>query len=394
MSVVIGEVCEGAAVKVVGVGSHESLGMKKGVVVNIEEAAACVRNATGEAEKMAGVEVRGVCVSVSSPDIKSFNSRGVITLSPGSNEVMERDVERVIAVSQNVTLPADREIIQAVRQDYIVDAHGGIKDPLGMAASRLGAEIHIVTGLAMPLDNFTKVLRKADLALVNLVFEPIASALAVCTDDEMENGCLVIDIGGGVTSFAMCRGGCILKSGVIPAGGVNITNDLSICLRLPFPAAEELKREHGVALASMAGEDEEIILAGSEDRGSAEMRTQVIAAIIEPRCEELFTLVKGAVSADRQMPMLGGGVVLTGGGSQIRGMAGVAEQVFDLPVRCGRPMNLEGLAEIVRDPGFSAVVGLLAHERDRLAREIDRDAGILARLKSIAEKLKTVASWS
>ncbi len=394
VSVVIGEVGVDGTIKIVGVGSHESEGMKKGVVVNIEESAACVSRATREAEKMAGVEIQGVCASISSPDIKSFNSRGVVALPPGTREIMERDVERVIAISQNVTLPADREVIQTVGQDYIVDSHGGIKDPIGMAGARLGAEMHIVTGLAMPLDNFTKALRKAGLAIVNLVFEPIASALAVCTPDERENGCLVINVGGGVTSYALYHSGCVRSSGAIPAGGINFTNDLAIGIRVPFPAAEELKRTRGIALQSMVGEDEEIVLSGIENRGGGEIRTQVVAAIIEPRCEELFTMVKEAVSADQQIPALGGGVVLTGGASQIRGMPGVAEQVFDLPARCGYPANLEGLAEIVCDPDFSTVVGLLIHERNSVRRSAGRDTGMLGRLKSIAEKLKAVASWS
>jgi cell division protein FtsA len=394
VSVVIGEVCEEGSIKIVGAGSSESEGMNKGVVIDIEKAATCVRHAAREAEKMAGVEILGVCASVSGPDIKSFNSRGVIALPPGTREIMDRDVERVIAISQSVTLPADREVIQAVGQDYIVDAHGGIKDPIGMAGSRLGAEMHIVTGLAMPLDNFTKALRKAGLEIVSLVFEPIASALAVCTSSEKENGCLVVNIGGGVTSYALCHDGCVRSSGVIPVGGINITNDLVIGLRVPFPAAEELKRTRGVALASMAAEDEEIVLDGIGNRGGGEIRTQVVAAIIEPRCEELFTMVKEALSVDRCMPTLGGGVVLTGGSSRIRVMPGVAELVFDLPVRCGRPARLEGLAEIVCDPDFSTVVGLLVHERDSLRRGAGRDTGMLGRLKSIAEKLKVVASWS
>jgi cell division protein FtsA len=307
---------------------------------------------------------------------------------------MEGDVERVLSVARNVTLPADREIIQSIRQDYIVDAHRGIEDPIGMSGVRLGAEVHIVTGLVMPLDNFTKVLRKAGLEIVNLVFESIASAQAVCCAAEMENGCLVIDIGGGVTSYALYEGGCIRSSGIVPAGGINVTNDIAIGLRVPFPAAEELKREHGIALASMAGDDETILLPGSGERAGGEIRAQVVAAIIEPRCEEIFTMVKEAVSADQQIPVLGGGVVLTGGGAQIRGMPGVAEQVFDLPVRYGRPMDLDGLVEFVCDPGLSACVGLLHNERDSLAEDAGRGAGVFGRLRSIAERLKTVASWT
>ncbi len=394
VSVVIGEVGEGDAIKVVGVGTSDSEGMKKGVVVNIEEAAACVNRATREAEKMAGVEVRGVCASLSGPDVKSFNSRGVVALPPGTREIMESDVDHVLSVARNVTLPADREVIQVARQGYFVDAHRGIKDPIGMAAAKLGAEIHMVTGLTMPIDNFTKVLKRAGLEVVNFLFEPIASALAVCRGDELDNGCLVVDMGGGLTSYALYQSGSVLGSGVVPAGGVNITNDLAIGLRIPFPAAEELKRTRGVALVSMAGEDEVTTVPGLEERGGGEIRTQVIAAIIEPRCEEIFTMVRAAVSTDQRMPVLGGGVVLTGGASKIRGMEGVAGQVFDLPVRCGCPSGFMGLSEFVCDPSFSAVAGLLINERDHVRREAGREVGVLDRLKSIAEKLKTVASWS
>lgn len=394
VSVVIGEVGQGDAIKIVGVGTSDSEGMKKGMVVNIEEAAACVNRATREAEKMAGVEIRGVCANLSGPDIRSFNSRGVVALPPGTREIMENDVDHVMSVAGNVTLPADREVIQVARQGYIVDAHRGIKDPIGMAAAKLGAEIHIVTGLTMPIDNFTKVLKRVGLEVVNFLFEPIASALAVCSDEEMDNGCLVVDMGGGLTSYALYHGGSVLGSGVVPAGGVNITNDLAIGLRVPFPAAEELKRTHGIALVSMAGEHETTTVPGLEDRGGGEIRIQVIASIIEPRCEEIFTMVRTAVSSDQRMPVLGGGVVLTGGASQIRGMPGVAEQVFDLPVRRGCPSGFTGLSEFVCNPSFSAVVGLLINERDHVRSEAGREVGVLNRLKSIAEKLKTVASWS
>jgi cell division protein FtsA len=392
--VVIGELVVEGPIKIVGVGTAESQGMKKGVVVNIEEAASCVYRAVREAEKMAGVEIQGVCASLSGPDARSFNSRGVIALPPGTREIMEGDVNRVLSVARNVALPADREIIQVIRQDYIVDAHRGIEDPIGMSAARLGAEVHIVTGLSMPLDNLTKVLRRAGLGIVNMVFEPVASAQAICTPEEMASGCLVIDMGGGVTSFALYHEGFVRTSGVIPVGGANVTNDIAIGLRIPFPAAEELKQMHGIALSSLAGEEEMVEVSGSADRGAGEIRAQFIAAVIEPRCEEIFTMVKDAVTADRQIPVLGGGVVLTGGASQIRGMPGVAEQVFDLPVRYGRPRGCDGLVEFVCDPGSSTVVGLLYNERDHLAGDSGVGGGMLGRLKSIAERLKSVASLS
>jgi cell division protein FtsA len=394
VAVVVGELLEGGAIKIVGVGTRESAGLRKGVVVNIEEAASCVAMAVREAERMAGVEIRGATVCLSSPDIKSFNSRGVVAITPGAREITGKDVDHVLSIARDVTLPGDREIVQTVPQDYLVDAHGGIKDPVGMSAERLGAELHIVTGLSMTLDNITKVLRKANLEIVSAVFEPIASARAVCTAEETEAGCLVIDMGGGVTSYAIYRGGFVEKSGVVPVGGGNITNDLVIGLRLPFAAAETVKRTSGVALVSLVGADEVVVLPPSGERSGETVGAQVIAAIVEPRCEEIFSMVKEAAGADRALPMLGGGVILTGGASQIRGMEGVAGQVFDLPARFGKPGAIEGLAECVGDPASSAVVGLLIHERDQIARESERGAGVLERLKSIAGRLRNVASWS
>lgn len=392
VSVLIAELNEDGAVRIIGAGKCVSEGIKKSVVINIEDAAECVLRARAEAEKMAGVEIQGVCAGISGPDIRSFNSRGIIEITDSRREVTVRDVKRATEAARSITLPADREVIQTVPQHFMVDKQSGIKDPIGMSASRLGAEVHIVTDLGLPVENFIKVLKRAGLEIFDLVFTPLAAAQAVLSVGEMEAGCLLVDVGGGVTSYALYYGGCARSSGVVAAGGINITKDLAIGLRIPSSAAEDLKRVHGVALTSMAGEDETIEVPGGQGQNSGKVRKQIIAAIVEPRCEEIFAMVKESVSSDPFYRMLGGGIVLTGGGSIIKGMDGVAEQVFDLPVRKGRPYGLEGLSELVSSESWSAGVGLLIHA----AREAADDAGewqVLRRFRSIFEGVKRFAGW-
>ncbi len=393
ISVLVGELMTEGTVKVVGVGSCQAEGMKKGMVVDMDRAVECVSLAKAKAEKMAGVEIRGVCAGFSGPHVKCFNSRGMIPLSVNSREINDKDLENVTAAASGVTLPVDREIIQVLRQDFILDKQDGVNNPIGMSASRLGAGVHIVTGQRMPVDNISRVLEKSGLEIVNLVFEPLASARAVLSSEEMESGSLVVDMGGGVSSYALFFGGCVRSSGVIAAGGSSMTNDLAIGLRVPVCIAEDIKIRHGVALTSMAGENDVIEVPDMEGQNKGEVRTQILAAIIEPRCEEIFAMIKKAVSSEPFYRMLGGGVVLTGGASGVRGMDTVAEQVFDLPVRIGSPVKLEGLAEMVDDGIWSAGIGLLLNEsagvtaggsRSRRGSPGDRIGWMMNGLKKIA----------
>lgn len=388
ISVLIGEVGPDGDVRVIGVGVSPSEGIKKGIVVNIDAAAGCVIRARIGAEKMAGVEICGVCAGLSGAHVKSFNSRGVIAIPTSKREVTAKDVTRVTEAARSIALPYDREILHTIPQDFVVDDQDGIRDPVGMSAMRLEADVHIITGQITQIENLSKVMRKAGLEIVDLVFEPVATSKAVLTEEEIDCGALLVDVGGGVTSFALFHGGCIRNSGAVPIGGVNVTGDLAIGLRTPASVAEGLKREHGIALPELAGEEETVMVPGIGDRRGQEVRKQIIAAIIEPRCEEIFTMVKQAVAGDPYYRMLGGGIVLTGGGSKMRGMAELGEQVFDLPVRKAAPIGLDGLAEIVCEEGWSTGVGMLLYGRDGLV-----GSGETRRhLKKMIGKLKRIAS--
>jgi cell division protein FtsA len=281
------------------------------------------------------------------------------------------------------------EILHSIPQDYVVDAHKGISDPVGMTASRLGTEVHIVSVQAVHVENTVKVIEKAGFEVVNVIFNPLAVAHAVLLEEEIEAGCLLIDMGACVSSFALYGHGSIRSSGVLGAGGENVTNDLAVGLRIPKGTAEEVKLRWGLALASLASDDEVVTVPGAGE-GEGEIRRQIIAAIMEPRCEEIFSMIKSAVSGDPHFQAAGSTVVLTGGGSKIEGLEGVAEQVFERPVRTGRPAGLSGLSEIVSNESWSAVVGLLLFEKDRLEREeqLIRGRGrfgkMIGNLKSLA----------
>jgi cell division protein FtsA len=391
VAVLIGEFGADGRTKIIGAGASPSEGMKKGVVVDMDIAAESVRKAVAEAEAMAGVEVRGVCAGVSGSHIRSFNSRGVIAVPTSRREVVGKDVEKVTEAARSITLPFDREIVHALPQDFVVDNHPGIRDPIGMSAMRLEAEVHIVTALGMPLENQTKVCKKAGLEVMDMVFEPFASARAVLTKDEMEMGCLLVDIGGGVTGYALYYGGCVRASGVVAVGGANVTNDLAVGLRTPASVAEEIKRNHGLALTSLATDEEAIEVPAVGDRPGRHLRKQIIAAIIEPRSEEIFSMVKKAVSADPFYRLLGAGIVLTGGGARLRGMDGVAEEVFDLPVRIGTVSSLDGLSELVDRGEWTTGVGLLLSGRDRM---LEHGAyGAMDRFKWMIGSLRRIASF-
>jgi cell division protein FtsA len=390
VAVLIGEFTSEGETRIVGAGSARAEGIKKGVVVNMDEAADCVRAAVAKAERMAGVEIRGVCAAVSGPHIRSFNSRGVIAIPAARREVTERDVEKVTEAARSITLPFDREIVHSMPQDFVVDNQAGIRDPVGMSGTRLEAEVHIVTALGMSVENMVKVSKKVGLEIVDLIFDPFASARAVLTRDEMNLGCLLIDVGGGVTNYALYHGGTVRASGVVAAGGVNVTNDLAVGLRTNGPVAEDLKIDHGVALASLVNDEETIMVPGIGEREAREVRTQILSAIIEPRTEEIFTMVKKAVANDPFYNLLGAGIVLAGGGSRLRGMEGVAEEVFGLPVRTGKASNLMGLSELVDSAEWTTGIGLLLHGRDRIAAR--GGDGAFDRVRTMINRLKRIAS--
>jgi cell division protein FtsA len=390
VAVCIGEFTSEGETRIIGAGSVPAEGIKKGVVVNMDQAADSVRAAVAQAERMAGVEIRGVCVSISGPHIRSFNSRGVIAIPTSRREVCAKDVDKVTEAARGITLPLDREIVHSLPQDFVVDNQAGIHDPVGMSATRLEADVHIVTALGMALENLLKVSKKVGLEIVDLLFDPFAAGRAVLMKDEMNMGCLIVDIGGGITNYALYHGGTVRASGVVAAGGMNVTNDLAVGLRTSAAVAEDIKITHGLALASLASDEEVIMVPGIGERAGREVRKQILAAIIEPRSEEIFTMVKKAVSSDPFYGLLGAGIVLAGGGSRLRGMDGVAEEVFGLPVRIGRPANLMGLSELVGSAEWTTGIGLLLCGRDKIAER--GFSGAVDKVKWMIERVRKIAS--
>jgi cell division protein FtsA len=371
IAAIVGEYIDGQ-MKIIGAASRPSAGIRKGMVIDIEDTADCVGQAVEQAEKMAGLDIEGVCAGISGPHVRSINSRGMVMISSARSEVTYADIERVTEAAGNIILPADMEILHTIPLDFMVDKQGGIIDPTGMNASRLGVEVHLVTAQRALVENMRRVFERVGIEMISTVFQPVACAHAVVKDEEMTSGCLVIDIGGGITDYALYHGGFVRMSGVIPAGGENITRDIAIGLRVPESVADDVKLNYGLALESLAGEDEIVLLPGDQENGGREVRKKIIAAIIEPRCEEIFEMIKSAVSSSQWFDTMGGGVILTGGGSKLMGMKSVAGQVFDLPVRKGLPEGLKGLSEVVADESWSTAVGLLFFESNRIIREASR----------------------
>lgn len=388
-AVLVGETCGDGPMRIIGAAEQPSAGVRKGMIVDIEDAARTLRRTGEHAARMAGVEIHGVCTGLTGPHIRSFDSRGMVPLNGGRREITAADVEHVTRTARTITIPGDVEILHAIPQDFTVDDTPGVRDPAGMTAGRLGTEIHLITGQTVHVENVVKVVERAGYEVVNIVFNPLAAAHAVLSGGERETGCLLIDLGSGVSSFVLYESGSVRASGVLAAGAANVTNDLAVGLRIPRPVAEELKLRRGLALSSLAGSDEVLTVPESGTDGG-EIRREILAAIIEPRCEEIFSMIKSAVSNDPRLRAAGSSVVLTGGGSKLEGIADVAAQVFGMPVRTGRPRDLEGLSEIVENESWSASVGMLLYENDRLRREEERRRGrrgfgrMLGNLKRIA----------
>jgi cell division protein FtsA len=364
--------------KIIGVGTAPSEGLKRGVVVNLEKTIGSIERAVTSAEEMAKAEVGSVYAGIAGDHIKSINSRGVIAVSRSDNEISEYDIERVIAAAKAVAIPADREIIHILPQEFIVDDQGGIKDPTGMSGVRLEAEVHIVTGAITSAQNIYKSIKRAGYEVNDLVLQPLASAMCVLNNDEMELGTVLIDLGGGTTDLALFTDSSIRHTSVIGLGGRNITNDLAIGLRTPVDHAEQIKIDFGAAMASLVEAEEMISVPTVGDRPPREVSRSVVANIIEPRVEEIFKLVLMELKRTNFYQSVAGGIVLTGGGSLLRGIDLLAEQIFDMPVRVGIPKGFTGMATIVSNPIYSTAFGLVRYGIDHPEKS-RRDAGVFNR---------------
>jgi cell division protein FtsA len=382
VGVVIAEPGEGGALKVVGVGHAPSSGLRRGVVVHLENTVQSVRAAVAEAERMAGVPVRRVVVGIAGEHIRSVNSRGVIAVSRGGSEIGSDDVARVVEAARAVAIPGDREVLHVIPQEFVVDDQAGIRDPVGMSGIRLEAEVHIVTGASASARNLEKAVERAGLRIQGLVLEPLASSLAVLAPDERELGCLLVDLGGGTTDVALFYEGAVRHTAVIGLGGNNVTHDLAIGLRAPTEAAEELKIRYGSALAERVDPNEMVEVPGVGGREPRPVPRQILASMIEPRMEELFSLVFREVKKNIYSDLLAGGVVLTGGGACLEGVEELAERIFELPVRRGIPRGVTGIREAVEDPRYATAVGLVLHAREGSAGDRVPEAAIISRISA------------
>jgi cell division protein FtsA len=360
---VVGEVKDGN-VDIVGIGTHPSVGMRKGVVVNIENTVKSISKAIEEAEMMAGCDISVVYVGIAGSHIKGFNSHGLIAIN--QREIRTEDIERVVEAARAVPIPPDLEVIHVLPQEYTVDDHSGIQDPRGMTGVRLEADVHIVTGSASAVHNIVKCCNLAGLEVASVVIEPLASAGAVLSHEEMDLGVALIDIGGGTSDLAIFSEGAIRHTFVLGVGGNNLTNDLSIGLRTPMQDAQRLKEEYGCALSSMIDKDQAIDVPSVGGRTPRRMSRKIMGEILEPRVEEMLTLINQEMNEiaynDLTFKDLAtAGVVLTGGTALLENIHEIAEQIFDLPVRIGIPQGIGGVSDIVKTPQCATGVGLVIY---------------------------------
>ncbi|MFC1607539.1 cell division protein FtsA [Candidatus Latescibacterota bacterium] len=346
---------------VIGVGTSVCDGLKRGVVVNLEKTVDGIEKAVGDAELMAGVEINNAYVGIAGDHIKSLNSRGVIAVSRADHSITDKDIERVLEAAKAIRLPDEREIIHVIPQEYIVDNQDGIKNPLDISGVRLEAEVHIITGMMTSLQNVVKCVNRAGIEVRELVLQPLASSYAVLSSDEKELGCAVLDIGGGTTDIAVFHGDAIRHTSIIGLGGKNVTSDIAIGLRTPIDNAEAVKIDHGYALRSLIPAGQTIDVPGTGDREPRSMGLDMLGTIIEPRMEELFSLAKQELERNNFLELLGAGVVLTGGASLLKGSAELAEQVFDMPVKVGYPKGFGGMTDIINNPSYATVLGLILY---------------------------------
>ncbi len=377
---VIGEMTENG-VEIIGVGSHPSQGLRKGVVINIEGTVNSVKKAVEEAGLMAGCEIHTVFTSISGGHIKAFNSHGIVAVK--NKEVTPRDLERVIDAARAVAIPMDRDVIHVLPQDYIIDDQDGIREPLGMSGVRLEAKVHIVTGAATSAQNIVKCCNRTGLNVAEMVLAPLAAAEAVLSDEERELGVVLIDVGGGTTDIAIYHDGTVKHTAVVGIGGNHVTNDIAAGLRTPFNDAERIKQRHGCARASMVTGDERVDVPSVAGKGKGSVSRQILCEIIEPRLDEIFELVQKEVAKSGFEGALTSGIVITGGSMLLPGAVEMAERSFGLPVRLGVPARVRGLIDIIGNPTYATGVGLVLHGMKRHERGVyrTREDKILSKVK-------------
>ncbi len=384
---VVGEIDADGAIDIVGIGSHPSKGLKKGVVVNIESTVNAIQRAVEEAELMAGCQIHSVYVGIAGNHIRSMNSHGIVAIK--DREVERADVDRVIDAAQAVAIPADQKILHVLPQEYVIDNQGGIKEPLGMSGVRLEAKVHLVTCAETAAQNIEKCVRRCGLEVDAIVLEQLASSYSVITDDERDLGVCMVDIGGGTSDIAIFTEGSIRHTGVIPIAGDQVTSDIAMALRTPTQHAEEIKIRYACALAQLTGPDETIKVPSVGDRPPRDLSRQSLAEVVEPRYDELFTLIQGEIRRSGFEEVIPAGVVLTGGTSKMEGVVELAEEIVHLPVRVGAPQYTRGMHDIIRNPIYATAVGLLLSG----AKELHEGAQLAAGRQKASSMLGGLRNW-
>ncbi|MDH4381121.1 MAG: cell division protein FtsA [Gammaproteobacteria bacterium] len=384
----VGEIGEDGTVEVIGLGSHPSRGLKRGVVVNIDSTVQSIQRAVEEAEMMAGCEIKAVSAGISGGHVRSLNSNGIVAIRDG--EVTQSDKDRVLDAAKAVAIPSDQKILHVLAQEYIIDGQDGIREPIGMSGVRLEARVHIVTGAESAAQNIIKCVRRCGLNDDDLILQQVASSAAVLADDEKDLGVCLCDIGGGTTDIAVFVHGAIHHSAVIPIAGDQVTNDIAVALRTPTHHAEDLKLRYACAMPQLANVNETIEVPSVGDRAPRRLERQTLAEVVEPRYEELFGLVQAELKRSGFENMIAAGVVLTGGGSRMEGAIELAEEVFNMPVRLGIPQHVTGLVEVVRNPVYATGVGLLL-EAARKAKAGPAQRGI--RQGEMVGALERMKAW-
>ncbi len=384
---IVGELSSEDGLEIIGVGSHNSRGLKRGVIVNIESTVQSIQRAVEEAELMSGCEINTVYTGIAGSHVRSLNSHGIVAIR--EKEVSGSDVDRVIDAARAVAIPADQQILHVIPQEFLIDTQEGIREPIGMAGVRLEAKVHLVTGAVSAAQNIVKCVQRCGLNVDDIVLEQLASNYSVLTEDERDLGICLVDIGGGTTDIAVFSDGAIQHTAVIPIAGDQVTNDIAVSLRTPTQYAEEIKIKYACALSQLANTEETIEVPSVGDRPPRRLARQTLAEVVEPRYEELFALVRDELRRSGFLELTAAGVVLTGGSSKMEGAVELAEEVFHMPVRLGVPQYVEGLADVVRNPIHATGVGLLLYGKEAVQARAP-SSGLGSGFPSVFDRMR---SW-